>query len=68
MQDGVGFVHGNIVRAVGTVVDAPARVTNADASVHGPPVRGIISSSSGQDAQLLRGAASQVGLQPSWSV
>ncbi len=52
--------HENIIRAVSTVVDAPARVTNADASVHGAPVRGIVSGATGQDAQLLRGSASQV--------
>ena len=54
------MVHGNIARAVGTVVDAPARVTNADVSVHGPPVTGILSAGSGGDAQLVRGSDSQV--------
>lgn len=48
------MAHRNVLNAVDTVLDLPSRATNADASVHGPPVQGIVSAASGNDAQLVR--------------
>ncbi|KAK9919147.1 hypothetical protein WJX75_009706 [Coccomyxa subellipsoidea] len=51
---GATVAHRNVLNAVDTVLDLPSRATNADASVHGPPVQGIVSAASGGDAQLVR--------------
>jgi hypothetical protein len=55
-------IHKHVVRAVDTVAEAPSLVTNADISMHGPPVQGILPASGDQDTQLLRGVASKVAL------
>ncbi len=47
-------------KAVDTALDLPLRATPADASVHGPPVQGIVSggdaSSPDKPPQLMRSA------------
>ena len=48
------MAHRNVLNAVDTVLDLPSRATNVDASVHGPPVQGIVSAASGNHAQLVR--------------
>lgn len=54
VQRGATVARRNVLNAVDTVLDLPSRATNADASVHGPPVQGIVSAASGGDAQLVR--------------
>ena len=53
-QRGAAMAHRNVLKAVDSVLDLPQRATTADASVHGAPVQGIVSASSGGDAQLVR--------------
>lgn len=53
-QRGATVAHRNVLKAVDSVLDLPQRATTADVSLHGAPVQGIVSASSGGDAQLVR--------------
>ena len=56
MQDAASRAQHLVTKAVDTALDAPARATAADASVHGSPVQGIVSGDDGKEPQLLRSA------------
>ena len=58
-QEGASRAQAVVSKAVDTALDLPLRATPADASVHGPPVQGIVStgesSPPGKPPQLMRG-------------
>lgn len=59
-QEGATRAQAAVSKAVDTALDLPLRATPADASVHGPPVQGIVSggdaSSPDKPPQLMRSA------------